>query len=624
MAISYTYSAVFGGPLQIEGVGFNSILSPGETSSTDIKSQINWSDLFWDIDSNGTDLVSFSLSDIADAYAITDNYLAITLTTSKYTSLTSTPGFGGPTPDSIDLNTGFLTDQNGGESPTKLDEAVGYSTTVPTGEVFYAGAGINLIICDGNDAIVAPIGSIPYSEFTGSGGQNSLTIAGSGGVSPYSGDYGFDFIHLGNGGPSTLILQHDNFFNTTGNSITVYGGNGGSTVVDTDTSTADNLSFIDGGGTETFVGGLGSNYVVFNAADLTNAQTINGNGGNTTLQVNGAGTLGLENVVGLSQLRLGTGGGINVVTLNPINIPQVFPYTLTIVGGNSGNSVDASALNDWPLVYIAGSQNDAYLGGQGGNTIVVGSGAAQTLFGGSGNDTFQATAANLTNTDILNGGAGTNLLMMQSAGVINDDGVSGIEGIVLASGTQNSLILTDVNFTGVTTDQIVVIGGNGGNAVNGAGLSSAHSLAVTAGTGTDEIVGGAGNDQFTLTGGNTTLQGNGGDNGYFIDAASGLATILDFKHGADYLDFKNTGFDLGTDNGMPAGHLAASVFSANTNGTFATSGNRFAYNTSTGALNYNPTGSVTPADTVKIATLDMSNNMSLHPTITLTDLYFQP
>ena len=60
--------------------------------------------------------------------------------------------------------------------------------------------------------------------------------------------------------------------------------------------------------------------------------------------------------------------------------------------------------------------------------------------------------------------------------------------------------------------------------------------------------------------------------------------------------------------------MAASVFSANTNGTFANAQNRFAYNSATGVLFYSADGK--NADKVAVATL------SGHPTLKSQDLYF--
>jgi hypothetical protein len=47
-------------------------------------------------------------------------------------------------------------------------------------------------------------------------------------------------------------------------------------------------------------------------------------------------------------------------------------------------------------------------------------------------------------------------------------------------------------------------------------------------------------------------------------------------------------------------HLAASVFVANSTGTFTNAGQRFAYNTMTGALSYSATGSGSASSAVVV------------------------
>jgi Ca2+-binding RTX toxin-like protein len=95
----------------------------------------------------------------------------------------------------------------------------------------------------------------------------------------------------------------------------------------------------------------------------------------------------------------------------------------------------------------------------------------------------------------------------------------------------------------------------------------------------------------------------------------------------DELVFSNAGFNLGVDNGKSKGsfgfdHLQpphpidASLLSPNTNGTFATTGNRFAYNQSTGQLFYDAQGSTAGSTVHQVATL------TNHPTLTAANLFF--
>jgi Ca2+-binding RTX toxin-like protein len=116
---------------------------------------------------------------------------------------------------------------------------------------------------------------------------------------------------------------------------------------------------------------------------------------------------------------------------------------------------------------------------------------------------------------------------------------------------------------------------------------------VHAGGGTDTLTGGAGADIF-FAGGKTKMTGHGGAN-RFTFADIGANTITDFAASAsNMIVLRDSGFNLGIDEGLGTGsakHLAASVFVANSTGSFTTTGQRFAYNKTTGALRYDKDGS---------------------------------
>lgn len=67
--------------------------------------------------------------------------------------------------------------------------------------------------------------------------------------------------------------------------------------------------------------------------------------------------------------------------------------------------------------------------------------------------------------------------------------------------------------------------------------------------------------------------------------------------------------------GLGAKSVAAVLFSSNTDGSFASSGNRFAYDQSTGNLYYDAQGNASPTKML-IATL------TAHPTVAASDLSF--
>ena len=109
------------GTLVINGTNFDSLLSSGETSSTNITSRLDWSKLSWDINSDNTTTanVSFTSTDISSTTVSNSSQLAITLTSSKKSNLEATNGYnwaGGV--DSVDIGAGFAKDLAGNAAAT--------------------------------------------------------------------------------------------------------------------------------------------------------------------------------------------------------------------------------------------------------------------------------------------------------------------------------------------------------------------------------------------------------------------------------------------------------------------------------------------------------------------------
>jgi Ca2+-binding RTX toxin-like protein len=316
----------------------------------------------------------------------------------------------------------------------------------------------------------------------------------------------------------------------------------------------------------------GANWTVEVGAP-TVGQTIAGSGGSNRLVFQSAGTIDLSGVTGIPTIVL-SNFGATTATLGNANFVGLSSPVMTVIGGNIGNTVDASALTGTNRV------------------ILVGGVRADHFTGGGGNDVFKFSAANLAATDTVVGGAGSDELLMTSAGTVNAGGVRGVENVQLASGAANSLTLTSGNFTGVGSGKIIITDGNSGNTVSAATLPSNDAIIVHAGTGTDTLKGGAGADLF-YAGGKTKMTGGDGAN-RFTFADIGANTIADFAaSSSNMIVLRDSGFNLGVDEGLGTGsaqHLAASVFVANSTGSFTTTGQRVAYNTTTGALRYDKDG----------------------------------
>jgi hypothetical protein len=202
--------------------------------------------------------------------------------------------------------------------------------------------------------------------------------------------------------------------------------------------------------------------------------------------------------------------------------------------------------------------------------------------------------------DTLTGGSGNNVVNLTTAGTFSLGGVSKIGTVFLAAGN-NTVTVTDTTLSGGAVG--LHDGSSGNNSVSAAGDTSAStgkSLTYYAGAGTDSFTGGFENDTiFAGTGSGTYTFGLGNDKLMFIANNLPTQTVDGFNTTNDsivvYGIHATNGFDLGsTDNGMNplvATAIDPSIFVANASGTFTSSSQRFAYDTSNGQLFYSATGS---------------------------------
>ena len=163
----------------------------------------------------------------------------------------------------------------------------------------------------------------------------------------------------------------------------------------------------------------------------------------------------------------------------------------------------------------------------------------------------------------------------------------------------------------MTGASITVYGGAAGNTVNASGLSAPNRAVMVGGAGADTLIagphaamtGGGGADLFELTTpGSATVPDTN--------------TIADFTHASDRIALSNARFGLGLAGASTTPQaLPVSLFSPQSNGSFTTAAQRFAYNSTSGALSYDADGSGAGASRL-IATL------TTHPTLAITDLFF--
>ncbi len=295
--------------------------------------------------------------------------------------------------------------------------------------------------------------------------------------------------------------------------------------------------------------------------------SVDGGNGTDIVEFAHSGNDKVSNFIGFETIRLANGGP-NTLALLDANFAGVSGTAIRVVGGNGGNTVDASALS---------SPN---------RVVFVGTAGADVVTGGAGKDVFKFSTAGLSTADIVKGGLGSDELMMTTAGTVQASVVSGVETYVLADGSANRLTLANANFGGITGGTITVDGGDSGNTIKVSGLTGANKVVMT---------GGAGKDLFELT-----------------TPVPNAVTIAEFAHGVDRIGLSKAGFALGPNP------VAATLFSPSKTGAFTTAAQRFAYDASTGALVYDAHGNAAGSSHELIATLSGSP----HPTLAAADLFF--
>ena len=240
------------------------------------------------------------------------------------------------------------------------------------------------------------VGNPPDDNFviTDNGGNDTITLGN-----------GTDQLTLGNGnntatlgdGPDQITAGAGNNTLTIGNgngNITV--GNGNDTIT---VGTGSNMVAL-GSGLDTVSTGAGGNIVTVSAAgvsgDTIMGALTSGDGTTNKLVLTTAGTMSPVNVSGFQSYQLANGGA-NSLTLAEGNFARLPRGSISVGGGNSGNTINASVLSA-------------------AHAVVINAGAGiDSLTGGAGNDLFVFAPSNLAG-DTADGGGGNNTLELQAGG----------------------------------------------------------------------------------------------------------------------------------------------------------------------------------------------------------------
>lgn len=254
---------------------------------------------------------------------------------------------------------------------------------------------------------------------------------------------------------------------------------------------------------------------------------------------------------------------------------EAFSFTLSSPSDGLllvGAAATATILNDdgWP---INGTNSANTLQGSAINDIIFGLGGNDILYGNGGNDLLDGG----TGSDTLYGGAGNDIMVVDSSKdrVIEDAGAGTDTVRTSMSSHTMAANIENLEYTGSSSFSAI------GNALANTIWGGAGNDTLNGGAGSDTLWGGAGSDNFVLAS---------------ATGATNIDIIADFNVAADTIRIENAIFKAF----KTAGTLTAAAFT--TGSAAADSSDRIIYNSTNGALYYDPDGTGS-AQQVQIATL---------------------
>ncbi|MFN6540493.1 MAG: beta strand repeat-containing protein [Nostoc sp. EkiNYC01] len=350
--------------------------------------------------------------------------------------------------------------------------------------------------------------------------------------------------------------------------------------------------------TVTFLNDLNNNVKGFdNSDDVINGQggddIINGLSGNDILR-GGAGNNTLNGGTGADTLNIDYPTGNNLLnggdgndSLTPYGYgvstyayyrqgDDIFLGKNTLNGGAGADTLDAS-----------GSKGDNLLnGGDDDDVLSIGkiyyySFGNNTLNGGAGDDQLNATYSKGDN--LLDGGDGNDTLTAEESTGKN----------LLFGGNGNDYL----DISGYVYSYYDDTRSRGNNLLDGG--DGNDTLTAFNALGNNTLKGGNGDDILIGGNGNDRLYGGGGTDTFaFNSIYEGIDTIYDFNPTNELIQMSRSYYNIG---GLSVGVLLANQFTIGASAT--TSAQRFIYNSTTGALFFDPDGSASGSNQRQFALL---------------------
>ena len=291
------------------------------------------------------------------------------------------------------------------------------------------------------------------------------------------------------------------------------------------------------GGNDTYTGGLGDDMILMGTT-LTAADSISG--GQASFQdfdsvvldgdYSTPLTLGPATLNNIEELVFTDGHSYSLIE-NDANVAHGLHHELIVdaAGLTAGHDAtfDGSAETDGQFVFEGGGGTNSFTGGAGPDSFEDGTGT-DLFSAGGGNDTFNFTVANFAVTDQIDGGTGTDALIITGPGgswTFNATTMTNVESISFVHSTgifeTFSIVLNDAN---VAAGQTLSIDATETGTLNydmvnidGSAETDGH-FAFKNGFTTDSFIGGALADSFNLLHEKTVTATGGGGADTFIAA----------------------------------------------------------------------------------------------------------
>jgi Ca2+-binding RTX toxin-like protein len=428
------------------------------------------------------------------------------------------------------IGSGSLFANNGSGADSDID---GPALSIAAVNGSAANVGTQILLASGALLTVNANGTYSYNP---NGAFNHLPGAGSGSVNTATDTFTYT---LAGGNTATVTVTINGEGSPSGDVLV--GGSGN----DTQTGGGGNDTIVGGAGNDAINGGAGTDTVSYSTAGggvivrLNHGDAPNdGFGGTDTIT-------GVENVTGSSFNDILTGSGVDNVLIGGGGYDVLLGLNgndVLIGGSGAANELYGGAGND--TYFVTANDTIIEAGGQGIDTVIttqtsfrLAANVERLFFNGAGNATLIGNAEDNfivggAGNDIIDGGAGYDVLI----GGDGNDSLGGGSGAAneLYGGLGNDTYRVDANDTiielaGQGTDTVLTTLTSFGLTANVENLSyTGTSNFVGRGNALDNVINGrSGNDILTGGGGNDTL--NGGD-GIDVAVLSGVAANYTVTH----------------------------------------------------------------------------------------------